>query len=899
MMDRQYTLHVLSHTHWDREWDQDFQGFRQRLVFQIDSLMDLLEQSPEYKCFHMDGQTVCLKDYLEIRPDSRDRLQRHLRNGRVLIGPWYAMPDELLLSGESLVRNLVLGHKICRDFGVESMPVGYVSDIFGHCSQFPQIMRGFGIDTVFLHRGTSNADGASEMLWEGADGSEVLIIKAYPHTGYNDFLAYREADENALLDYEEKKTSYANTHVLFALDGNDHAPAYRQTLGYISHLNDVFTDTRCIHSSMLDYLRELKAELGDFTKAGLIRHRGELRTPMKAGMYAEMFNGTASSRVNLKQRNDRLEYLLPRSAEFLHACSVRLGGDSQKPFLDLAWEYLIQNHPHDSIVGCSIDQVHRDMVYRFDQARLLASNSIAESVHAIGDRLDTASLGDSDAVLTVHNPSSVDLGPVVDVFFEMLSTIVEEKAKVGLAPALVDENGDTVYCEVTRTDMDMWPSPQVKKIHGDSPSFSRIQNAWLPHHRFHSAVAASVPALGYRSWRVRFVPRRAAVSVALPSGLWPVTVDAAAKVIENEWLKLRVREDGLVDILDKQTGVEFVGLHDLEDCGDTGQGWDHIYPESDTVVRASDPGARGRVSTRVERIGSLTAKATISFSMRVPVGLTTDRKARTKRRVSVPATISLTVRAGSRRVDCETTILNTARCHRMRALFPTDRESDVWFGDTAFDLVQRDVKLPDTTGWHEQAREETPIKNFAAVQDSQAGLAVLTRGLCEACVQDDSQRTLALTLFRGFEEQIGDGWTQDSLLLGSITLNYSLVPLGSSASPLSLFLFQEAERYKLGAISLTSPAHSGDMQPSGRFLELPEGLVVSTIKLSEDSRSTVVRLFNPGVSEVVGRIRSCQPIQKAWRCDLMERNVEPLSVLNESSIDIRAAAKEVVTLRLV
>ncbi|MGQ9581638.1 MAG: alpha-mannosidase, partial [Armatimonadota bacterium] len=151
-----YTMHVISHTHWDREWYQEFQGYRQRLVFQIDALLDLLDTRPEYKHFHLDGQTSCVEDYLAIRPENTERLFQHIRSGRILIGPWFVMPDELLLSGESLVRNLLYGHQLCSKWDVNPMKVGYVTDVFGHCSQLPQILRGFGIDNAILHRGTSN-----------------------------------------------------------------------------------------------------------------------------------------------------------------------------------------------------------------------------------------------------------------------------------------------------------------------------------------------------------------------------------------------------------------------------------------------------------------------------------------------------------------------------------------------------------------------------------------------------------------------------------------------------------------------------------------------------------------------------------------------------------------------
>ena len=67
------TLVVVSHTHWDREWYLPFEAFRARLVRMMDALLDLLDRDPEYKHFAVDGQTVPLDDYLEIRPDRRAR----------------------------------------------------------------------------------------------------------------------------------------------------------------------------------------------------------------------------------------------------------------------------------------------------------------------------------------------------------------------------------------------------------------------------------------------------------------------------------------------------------------------------------------------------------------------------------------------------------------------------------------------------------------------------------------------------------------------------------------------------------------------------------------------------------------------------------------------------------
>ncbi|MGN1099390.1 MAG: alpha-mannosidase, partial [Christensenellales bacterium] len=164
-------IYYFSGTHRDREWYQTYQGFRLMCVDFIDDMIDYLEKNPGFKVFHLDGQTIILQDYLEIMPENEQRLRRLIRDGRILIGPWYTMPDEFILSGESLIRNLRLGHRLSKEWGVSAWKNGYLCDIFGHISQMPQILSGFGIRTAVLGRGTNEAETPMFFEWKSPDGS--------------------------------------------------------------------------------------------------------------------------------------------------------------------------------------------------------------------------------------------------------------------------------------------------------------------------------------------------------------------------------------------------------------------------------------------------------------------------------------------------------------------------------------------------------------------------------------------------------------------------------------------------------------------------------------------------------------------------------------------------------
>lgn len=933
---KKYTMHVLSHTHWDREWYQSFQGYRRRLVHQVDALLDLFDKRPEYKYFHFDSQTSWIPDYLEIRPEQKERLEKYIKAGRIIIGPWFTMPDEKLLSGESLVRNLAAGCRMCKELGVRPMPVGYVCDVFGHVSQFPQIISGFGIDTVFLHRGTGGDNGSSELLWEGADGTEVLVIKAYPHTGYQDFLEYRDSSPETLLEYEEKKTALATTGVLYALDGNDHQAARWDTPEAIKRVNSIFTKTRAVHSSMPRYVKELKKALGRNWKKRLPRFTGELDVPMRGGVYCEVFFGTGSARVDLKEANDRIEWLLSRMAEPFAAWSLLLGGSSQRAYLDLAWRNMFLNHAHDSICGCSIDQVHRDMTHRFEEAEMLGQDTVELAVQEIARRIDTSHLAAADMVVTVFNAACEPAGPVCEFPFEVPAEVAAEMAAKALVPTLLDEAGEPVPAEISLDEHGARPWPFMFETRGLTPAM-RPRGLM---DRYRVEAATHVPALGYRSFTLAW---RKKAQLPPPSTEARVRVAASGRSIENALVRLKVNDNGTLDLYDKLTRVGYRGLCFLEDCGDAGHGWDHIYPDADIRLLSTDNKVRTKVKVKVARQGRYSAALEVSFSIKVPedlvyggppqgLGRRGTRTRRTARTVSVPIKMLYTLRAGSRRVDCATTIENTARCHRLRLMIPTGRKSDSWFADMAFDVVGRRIALRDTEGWGESDREEKHIKNFAAVCDGRGGLAVVTRGLNEAAVRDDARRTIALTLMRAFREYLYGHTTRESQLVGSRRLEYSLLPFTPDGARPPASLVREMDHFKLPLVSLTHPSNKGvdaalvselgtpnsidpqahpvlrkildDRPPiprtlpmSGSLLEVSSPFVLSTVKLSDDALALVVRVWNPLEERAAGAIRANFDFTAVSACDMLEAPYGKLRASGAGRLGVSLGAKRILTVR--
>jgi mannosylglycerate hydrolase len=168
---------VVSHTHWDREWRMPVWGSRRRLVRMMDGLLDHIERHPEYRGFLLDGQVIALEDYIEARPEQEERVRTLIRDDRLHIGPWYNLPDEFPVSGESLIRNLMTGIRKAESWG-GVMRVGYTPFGWGQTAQLPQIYAGFDIDFIMLGKHVSRARAPRcEFLWQAPDGTQVLTTR--------------------------------------------------------------------------------------------------------------------------------------------------------------------------------------------------------------------------------------------------------------------------------------------------------------------------------------------------------------------------------------------------------------------------------------------------------------------------------------------------------------------------------------------------------------------------------------------------------------------------------------------------------------------------------------------------------------------------------------------------
>jgi alpha-mannosidase len=437
-----HTLHLVSHTHWDREWYRPFQLFRLRLVHMVDGLLELLDQDPEYKHFMLDGQTIVLEDYLHMRPQAEQKLRAHIQQGRMLIGPWHILPDMFLVSPEAHIRNLLAGDREARRFGPKMM-VGYMPDSFGHIGQMPQILAGFGIHSACLWRGLD--DQPTELWWQSPDGTRVLLL--YIRDSYSNGASLVASDPVHFSQQIRQAAASLAPHSaasdLLIMFGTDHMEPPSATSSAIAAANQTLAPDCLLHSTLPAYLQALERDLS--TKAlQLPTVQGELRSSKRS----HLLPGVLSARMWIKQYNHACENLLEKWAEPFSSFASLLAGEGAPQFalsapediLRQAWQLLMECHPHDSICGCSIDQVHDEMRPRFAQVEQLGEEITGQSLEIIAGQVETASLAsqglDARSAIVAFNSSSVSRTDLVTTEVALPAGVTSFE--------LVDESGNII-----------------------------------------------------------------------------------------------------------------------------------------------------------------------------------------------------------------------------------------------------------------------------------------------------------------------------------------------------------------------------------------------------------------------------------------------------------------------
>ena len=882
-------IHVIPHSHWDREWYFTTSRSKVYLMKDLGDVLNTLENDPEFKYFMVDAQGSLLDDYIKWRPQDKERISKLVNEGRLVIGPWYTQTDQLVISAESIVRNMYYGMKRCESFG-KYMNVGYVPDSFGQSGNMPQIYRQFGIEDTLFWRGVSDdMVKHTDYNWRGDDGSVVFTtqIPFGYYIGGNIPEAPEENDEFWKKECFEKAGGRSATRHIYFPNGFDQAPVRTNLPQLVQERNEKDPENEDVISCIEDYIKDVKSENPELEEV-----QGELVIAKHMRIHKSIF----SSRSDLKVMNTQIQNYVTNVMEPLLTISYNLGNEYPHEAVAEIWKLLFENAAHDSIGSCISDTANEDVYVRYKQARDIAVNLV--ELHS---RLIAANVkNDADMTFTVINTLPQ----------KRKDTVIVKTYVPGGKFAIIDENGNDVdYTIIKSRDLTDYVLSQTIML---DPS----RKFYVPDQVLEVTMAIKandVPALGYVQY-----------SIDTKKDSHKETADK--KVLENEYYAIEVEENGSLTIVDKANNVTYKNQGILVENGDDGDSFNYSPPRKDMEVFSNESKCTVKISG-----SDIYDQAEIHFDMVVPADL--DERAEGKVSVTMPVDMTVALRKDSKVIDFNVKVDNKGLSHRLCVLFDSQIVSAFNYADQQFGLIKRpnyyekEMKLymesmnnktekkagiqelanwaNDQSTWQEPPISIEPTQSYVSLTDGKTGIAVIPQGVREYEVLDDSK--IRLTLFRtyGFMgkenliyrpgrasgERIIE--TPAAQLLKEMEFNFGFTSYAGDINDsdidtlakqynTNMEVYTYAE-FLNGRLIFSQREIDGENAKIHSLFETEGNLVVSAVKKAEEDDGYIIRLYNgKDHKNLDDKIKFNFDIKEAYYTNLKEEKTEEIKIENNT-----------------
>lgn len=823
-------IHVVAHTHWDREWYfSDNEAFIQ-FSYHMDEVIYALENG-ELDYYYLDGQLSILDDYLKVYPNQETKIKELVEGNKLFIGPWYTQMDEFVVAGESVVKNLQIGIDMSKRLGGHTA-LGYLPDSFGQGKDMPKIYNGFGIEDAVFWRGMPNEVTKSrEFYWTAEDGSKVLTINI--RNGYYAGVALVEGEiyqKKAILDIVSEDS--ATTNITLPVGGDQRA-VDRNLKAIIEEANKEFAEEYQIEESNYPHIFNLlKKEATDLPTV-----QGEFMS----GSVSKIHRSIYSSRYDLKKINDTIENRLIFQLEPLMLMADDLGIPSKRELMDYTWKLILKNHAHDSIGGCNTDKTNEMIMARYKEADQLSYSTVDYLVRKIAESIED--IQENDLVLFNTLPYRRTEPYTLEVSTK--KTIIK----------LFDDQRHEIPFQLISTE----------KVYAGEVRRSESDYDEAKYYYIHKiSFTNELPALSYQIVSVEEQDESATQEK-------PVALEET--MIENAAYKITF-SNGQFSILAKEQGITYKNCLHVEESGDEGDTYDYSPAYFDSIHHLFFETAEVAIQS-----GKFLSTMSVTGSWFVPKDLAA-RKAQ-KVDTEIEYTLTLSLKNDSKRVDMKLSLNNQALDHRMRLVVKTPVKSQVSYADTLFGIVERNNNDPHIhdwreLGWKEEPTEIYPMIHYANTHDLETSWTVMSKGIKEYQVIDSD---MYITLFRGVGflgrpellRRPGDASgnqfryipTPDSQLLGTLEMELSLI-ITTDYNPADIqreyqMYSVDTPYYQVQTLNrFTNPIqyfqsnkvdHLTTLKKSLDLSELP--LVFSAIELSRDGEWVNIRLYNPLLEETV------------------------------------------------
>lgn len=849
-------VHVVPHMHWDREWYFTAEESRILLVNNMEEIMDMLENNPNYPNYVLDGQTAILEDYFAAKPENKERVKKLVKEGRLIIGPWYTQTDEMVVGGESITRNLLYGLKDCEEFG-DAMMIGYLPDSFGQSAQMPQILNGFGINRSIFWRGVSERMGTdkTEFYWEG-DGDSKVLTQLFP-LGYaiGKYLPSNMDDLKKRMDkYFPVLDKGATTENIILPNGHDQMPVQKNIFEILEKLRELYPERDFFLSRYEKVFEELEKE----------KNLPTLRGEFLDGKYMRVHRSIFSTRMDIKSANTRIENKITNILEPLASLAYSLGFEYHSGLIELIWKEIMKNHAHDSIGCCCSDNVHKEIMNRFFLAEEKVDRLIDFYMRVIVDAMSKEIALDK---LTAFNLLPYEREVVVK------GEIITKMKNFNL----VGENGEEYDFQVINKEVVDAGLIDRQIVHYGN---------YDPFVRYTIELKDVIPSMGYKTYLIKET-----------EGVINSEEGKKTDKVENKYFNITVNEIGSLNILHKDTNTLYENVLLIEDGADDGDEYDFSPLEDDFIVKSDLVKCKYSINTYEN-----SSEIAINYTLDVPK----DLESRKNKRIDGSMDISIIIKVDncSPYLNVKMDIDNRAKDHKVRAYIPTGIKSNFSFSDNQFGVIKRDVYDSAMDVWEEENWDERPdsiypMLSFVTLKNEERGMAVLTNSTREYEIIGQDYDTIAITLFRGVgflgkEEMYRRPGrpsgikleTPDSQMLGKVSLDFGIYPYVSSKDKVS----RVAKEYLTPVYTYNKMPHNA-MKLNSVDFETPytysllkeenDDVTLSVLKKAENKKGLVLRYFNGTDSEkkVQFSIKGSNFKKVNLKEDVLE-NIEDFSKLN-------------------
>lgn len=802
-----YFVHIVPHFHWDREWYFTEDESQILLKHDLDEVIEFLLQHPDYPSFILDGQTSLLEDYLALSPDKENLIKQLVQSHRLIIGPWYTQTDEMVVSGESIVRNLLYGIKDSQKFG-NYMPIGYLPDSFGQSSQMPMILQGFGINHCIFWRGISSRHQlqSTEFYWDSDDGSSVFTLWMPLGYAIGKYLPTQTDLLKQRCDhYFKVLEKYASTPHLLLPHGHDQMPIQKNINDVILQLSHLYPDKEFILSDYMNLFQSLTPP---------VQH---LKGEFLDGQYMRVHRSIYSSRSDLKALNTQAETIITYQLEPLMSIAHALGFEYNGEALEKIWKELLKNHAHDSMGCCCSDDVHQKIEQRYQHVIQKSQYLLQFYMRQIADSI------------TPNNEKIVIFNTLPKPRQEVIETnIITRFHSFRLVNDLQQE---IPYTIINQSEMDPGLVDRQIVHYGHYEPFFNYKIQFI----------ASVPSMGYETLHIE----------ECHSHQEHMQI---SQEFENEYYRISFHQNGAISIFDKKRQLSYDQILILEDSSDDGDSYDYSPLEKDWIITSQ------HVHAKCQQTHSpYQHQAHISYQLAIPKNIQSRQKKQLDAHLNVHCEITLSHDSPFIHIDFQ--IQNNAKDHRVRVYIPTLLKGSFSIADNQFGYIERPCQDSQMENWQSQHWSERPDSIYpflSYVSLKGEHLAIMTQSVREYEVINQN---IAITLFRSFgilgKEKLlrrpgrPSGIrleTPDSQLCKQLNFSLSLCTYDKPSelshlarkclTPLLVYNKKQYDALKMNPSLFNLPA------TFSLFEQLDQSITISSLKKSEYSDDLILRVFN-------------------------------------------------------